>query len=141
MTKRVADGSIAQEKPSCGKGLADHAPLPAKLAGVMAAMAENLEIHMKALDLQDKNSRLEYEAYRQLVQQHRDLAERLMSTAEQMAGYRALPMGKHDEKAMSGPTVVDAFERLVELEQELLTLVRTRVDQHQKILDKMCKAR
>jgi DNA mismatch repair ATPase MutS len=141
MTKPVAEKSTAVEQPSCGKGLAEHAPLPAKLGEVMASMAVNLEIHMKALDLRDKNSRLEYEAYRQLVQQHRDLAERLTSTAEQMAGYRALSMGSHDEKAMSGPKVVDAFKQLVELEQELLTLVRTRVDQHQKILDKMCKAR
>jgi hypothetical protein len=49
------------ERPTCGKGLAQNSVLPAKLGEWAAAMAENLDIHMRALDAEDPNSKPEYD--------------------------------------------------------------------------------
>lgn len=38
------------DQATCGQGLAQHATLPAKLADAFAAVADNLEIHLAALD-------------------------------------------------------------------------------------------
>jgi hypothetical protein len=50
------------EQPTCGKGLAENSILPAKLGQLVDAMAENLRVHMHALDLTDQNSCAEYDA-------------------------------------------------------------------------------
>ena len=89
---------------------------------------------MKALDLTDQNSKQEYDAYRDLVTKHRQAATRLQEIARQMAGYRDLPMGRHDQKAMSAPATLEAFKKFVQLEQELLELLQTRVEQHRQML-------
>ena len=97
-------------------------------------MAESLELHMEALDLSDPNAKREYDAYRKLAQEHRQTAGELVATADEMAGYRDLPMGKHDEKRMSDPRLLEAFERVVSLEQELLWLLQERIARDQKML-------
>jgi hypothetical protein len=104
------------------------------------AVAEILERHMKALDLTDGNSKGEYDAYRDLVRQHRSVANQLQETAVQMVGYRDLPMGRHDMKAMASPEVVDAFEQFVRIEQELLALLQTRLEQDRHMLADMAGA-
>jgi hypothetical protein len=48
-----------EEEPTCGKGLAEQSVLPAKLGQLMASLADNLEVHLKALDLTDENARQE----------------------------------------------------------------------------------
>ena len=101
------------EQPTCGKGLAENSALPAKIGELISAMAENLSVHMKALDLTDQNSRMEYDAYEELTKELHQIADRLQATATQMAGYRDLPMGRHHEKAMMHPRVGDAFEKFV----------------------------
>ena len=65
------------DQPTCGKGLAEHAVLPAKLGALTAAMATVLEIHMKALDLKDENARREHEAYRRLAKEQHSIAAQL----------------------------------------------------------------
>ena len=65
------------EQPTCGKGLAENSILPATLGKLLTAMTENLEIHMKALDLTDQNSQAEYNAYEELVKQFRQIAAQL----------------------------------------------------------------
>lgn len=60
-------------EPTCGKGLAENSVLPAKLGELMASVGGILETHMKALDLSDENSRKEQDAYRQLVEEHREM--------------------------------------------------------------------
>ena len=65
------------EQPSCGKGLADNSVLPAKLGNLIAAMAENLAVHMDALDLTDQNSQAEHDAYARLVKELRQTAIQL----------------------------------------------------------------
>ncbi|HEX5759532.1 MAG TPA: hypothetical protein VF121_10085 [Thermoanaerobaculia bacterium] len=103
------------EHPTCGEGLAEHSALPAKLGELIAAMAENLEVHMQALDSKDPDARREH----------------------RMAGYRDLPMGRHDEKAMAGPEVLAAFETFVRAKQELLELLRKSAEQDQRMLAAM----
>jgi len=97
-------------------------------------VAENLELHMEALDLGDPNAKREYDAYRKLAQEHRQTAGELVATADEMGGYRELPMGKHDPKRMSDPRLLEAFERVVSLEQELLWLLQERIARDQKML-------
>jgi hypothetical protein len=46
----------AAEQLTCGKGLAENSILAKTLAQLVAAMAENLDAHSKALDLTDQNS-------------------------------------------------------------------------------------
>jgi len=97
-------------------------------------MAENLERHTEALDLSDENSRREREAYLDLAKGYRQIATQLQTIARQMAGYRDLPMGRHDPKAMASPKLRDAFEKFVSLEQDLLTLLQKRVEQDRTML-------
>jgi hypothetical protein len=119
---------------TCGQGLAANSALPAKLSELTAAVARNLEVHLQALDLTDANAKQERDAYGELAKQHRDIAAQLRATAEQMAGYRNLPMGKHDQDAMTSPRVLEAFEAFVKVENDLLILLQGRVKQDQQML-------
>jgi hypothetical protein len=122
---------------TCGRGLAEHSALPAKFADVMSSVATVLEVHMRALDLTDESSQKEFDAYRQLVNQHRDAAVQLHTIAREMAGYRNLPMGRHDPTAMAAPAAADAFEGFVTLEQELVTLLDARLAGDREMLVQM----
>jgi hypothetical protein len=123
-----------ETQPTCGKGLAEHSILPAKLGEWTAAMAENLELHVEALDLTDERSRRERDAYLGLAEEYRQISMQLRTTAGRMAGYRDLPMGRHDPKAMASPSMRAAFERFVTREQELLALLQNRVEQDRRML-------
>ncbi len=112
----------SDDPPTCGKGLAEHSVLPARMAEVLTALADNLATHMTALDLTDANARKEYDAYNRLERSYRSIGSRLQTTAQQMAGYRDLPMGRHDEKAMSDLKILATFERYVKLEEELVAV-------------------
>ena len=122
---------------TCGQGLAENSVLPAKLSELIGSMAEILEIHMGSLDLQDNDSRLEHEAYRELVSEQRRNAAKLGETARRMAGYRDMPMGRHDMSAMSAPKAVEAFEKFVKLEEELLLMLEKRLVADRKTLSEM----
>lgn len=122
------------DEPTCGKGLAEHSALPAKLAELIGAVADNLEIHMTTLDPADANARKELDAYENLTHQHRQIAALLRSTGEEMAGYRELPMGRHDEAALSDPRLVDTFERLVSIRRETVELLQAMLEQEESLL-------
>jgi hypothetical protein len=128
------------DQQTCGKGLAENSALPAKLGDLTESMAGILEIHMGALDLEDNDSRREHEAYRELVRDHRRVASELRETARRMAGYRDLPMGRHESSVMSSPRAVEAFEKFVKLEQELVALLQNRLEGDRKMLEAMGKA-
>jgi hypothetical protein len=125
------------DQATCGKGLAEQAVLPAKLGELTASVADILDSHTQALDLTDERSRQEYEAYRHLANAHRQAGLQLEAIAKQMAAYRDLPMGRHDEKAMAAPAVLESFQRFVRLEQELLSLLHRRMEQDQQMLAAM----
>jgi hypothetical protein len=125
---------VMEDQPTCGKGLAAHASLPALLGDVMSSMAEVLAHHMTALDLGDPNTRAEYEAYGALVDGHRTSADQLHSIALRMAASRDLPMGRHDVSVMGDETATRVLERLVQQEEALVAVLRSRVAEHRAML-------
>lgn len=123
-----------EQQSTCGQGLADNAALPAKLAEVFAAVAENLEIDLTALDPKDKGSRPEFDAYVALATEYRELESRVRALAVQMEGCRELPMARHDMTVLKSPDAAKALERLVTQKEELAALLRDWVEQYQAIL-------
>ena len=58
------------EEQTCGKGLAENARFPERLAAATAAMAEVLAFHRRSLALNDAASQREDDAYAQLVREY-----------------------------------------------------------------------
>jgi hypothetical protein len=126
-----------EDQPTCGKGLAEHSAIPRSMGAFAKAVARVLETHAEALDSADADAREEHAAYSVLVEEHRSNAAALTATADRMAGYRDLPMGRHDESVMSGQKAMQAFEDFVRAEQELLALLQPLVEQDQAMLAEM----
>jgi hypothetical protein len=125
------------DQPTCGQGLAARSPLPAKLAELTAAMAKVLETHTGALDLDDEDARTEHHAYQSLVTQHRSIAPQLQATGAEMAGYRDLPMGRHDMRVITSAEAIEAFASFVKIEDELATLAAQMLEQDRQMLAAM----
>ena len=125
------------DQQTCGKGLAEHSALTASLGELVASTARVLEVHMKALDLTEESSRRELDAYRELASAHRRIASELADTARRMAGYRTLPMGRHDMTAMMSAAPRHAFAGFVAHEEALVALLGTRLAQDKAMLDAM----
>jgi hypothetical protein len=121
-----------EEQQTCGRGLAEHSELPARIAEVTEAMADNLRVHMQALELDDEPARQEHAVYLHLVEEQRQAAGRLRAVAGEMAAARDLPMGRHDTQTMRSPEVGEAFQRFVEARQELLHLLQQMAGQDQR---------
>lgn len=119
---------------TCGQGLAHHAALPGRLAHVFAAIAENLETHLTALDPTNKGSRREFDAYVALATEHREIESRLRALAVQMESYRDLPMAEHDMTVLNSRDASNALERLMAQETELAALLQEWVEQYQGML-------
>jgi hypothetical protein len=128
------------DEQTCGRGLAEHSVLPAQLAEVTDAMADNLQAHMQALELDDEAARQEHAVYLRLAEEERQTAARLRAVAGEMAAARDLPMGRHDTQTMASPEVADAFQRFVKAKQELLVLLQRMVEQDQRMLAEMRQA-
>jgi hypothetical protein len=125
------------EQPTCGQGVAAHSLLPAGLAEVTDAVAADLEVHTKALDLDDQAARQEHAVYLRLAGAHRQAAAQLRAIAEDMAAQRELPMGTHDEQVLASPEIVEAFQRFVAAKQELLALLQQLLEQDRRMLAEM----
>ena len=106
------------DQQTCGQGLAEHSALPAQLAEVTEAMADNLQVHMAALELDDEPAREEHAVYLRLVEEQRQTAGRLRAVAREMTAARDLPMGRHDAETLRSPEVGDAFRRFVKARQD-----------------------
>jgi hypothetical protein len=130
----MEDTMADTDQPSCGRGLAEHSALPGTFADVLAAIAENLEIHRKALDPSDEAAIPERHAYTRLTGQLRTAASELRTIAAEMSGYRDLPMGRHDPAALSSEPIVQALETLVKREQELMALLETWLQRYRTML-------
>jgi hypothetical protein len=122
------------EEHTCGQGLAENSVLPAQLAEVTEAMADNLMAHMQALELDDEPARQEHAVYLRLCEEQRQAAARLRAVAGEMAAARELPMGRHDTQTMTSPEVAHAFQRFVKAKQELLALLQRTAEQDQRLL-------
>ena len=129
----LGDNLTMADKSVGGKALAGDSLLPAKLSALMASVAENLELHMKALDLKDANARRENKAYAKLAKEHRNISASLQAIAREMAGYRDLATGKHHEDALSDPKILAAFEKFMRAERELIILLKKRMHRNSKI--------
>jgi hypothetical protein len=125
------------EEQTCGQGLAENSVLPAQLAEVTEAMADNLQAHMQALELDDPAARQEHAVYLRLVEEQRQTAGRLRAVAGEMAAARDLPMGRHDAQTMTSPEVTHAFQHLIRAKQELLALLQRTADQDRRMLAAM----
>jgi hypothetical protein len=123
------------DRPTCGEGLAANSILPAKLAELMSARAEVLKVHTRALDLTDAAAQKDLDAYTTLERTHRDVASELADLGEEMAGYRNLPMGRHDTTVMADPKgQTEAFRRFVAVERDLLALLQTKLEGEEELL-------
>jgi hypothetical protein len=127
------------DEQTCGKGLAENSVLPAKVSELIDALAENLDLHLTTLDLTDENSKREDDVYRMLVREYSGVAARLEKTAKRMAGFRDLPMGRHDAEAIRDLKHFEAFKHFVTVEEELLHLLQMRVEQDREVLIEMGK--
>ena len=122
------------DEPTCGLGLAEHCVIPAKMGELIAALAENLELHIPTLVMSQDASRFEHEAYTKLAAEHHAIAEALTAVAAHMAGYRNLPMAVHDDKALADPKVAEAFGRYVKLQRELIAVLQKALARDQELL-------
>jgi hypothetical protein len=129
------------QPPTCGRGLADNASLPAKLGELSSALGSILEAHIPSLDLTDDRSRTESEVYQDLAKDLRRAGLLLETIARQMSGSRDLPMGRHDKRALASPAALNSFQGFAQLEQELLTLLQHRLEQDRHMLTAMGAAR
>ena len=125
------------EQQTCGRGLAEHSVLPERLSEVIEAMAENLRVHMQALELDDEPAREEHAVYLRLAEEQRQAAGRLRAIAGEMAAARDLPMGRHDTQALTSPEVADAFRRFVEAKQELAATLQGMAEEDERLLAAM----
>jgi hypothetical protein len=102
---------VTEEPTTCGEGLAANAELPRAAGALLLTLAGNLEAHLATLDLSDGHARRERDACLHLAAEHRRIASRLETVADEMASYRDLPQGRHDREALTSDTVHGAFAR------------------------------
>jgi hypothetical protein len=111
--------------------------LPARLAELVEAMAENLRVHLGALELDDEPARQEHAVYLRLAEEQRQAAGRLRAIAGEMAAARDLPMGRHDLQTLSSPEVADAFRHFVVVKQELAATLEGMAEDDRRMLAAM----
>ena len=119
---------------TCGRGVAEQAILPSRLADLTESMAAVLEFHQQALDRTDSDSRSEFEAYEQVARALRRSASELKATSSRMAESRPVPMGQHDMEALSSPQAVQIFAGFVQAEGALLALLQVRMKDDRRML-------
>jgi uncharacterized protein YndB with AHSA1/START domain len=127
---------VPPAQASCGVGLAQHATIPAKIAPMLAALADTLETHRALIVSGSPNARREDDAYRQLAASYRELAQGVDKVAAQMASYRDLPPCPHDETAF-GAEQRQALQRFVQAQSELLALLRPAAERDEALLASM----
>ena len=129
------DGSGSEEAWTCGKGLAEHAGVPAGMAELLAALADNLRSHVPTIDVSDPDGRAERDAYVRLTNEYAGIAERLGATAERMRSYRDLAPAPHHEEALGDPALMRAFERFVSVEGKLADALTVAAERDRRLLE------
>lgn len=125
------------DEPTCGKGLAENAVMPERMAKLLQATANVLENHIRSLDRADPNGNREIEAYERLVRDHRAAAIQVSALADAMRSYRDLPAADHDMLALGDARSVDVMDALVRAEEDLLSPLRDRAAEHGEMLRSM----
>lgn len=126
-----------KESQTCGQGLAANSWLPAKLSDVISAMADVLENHKSALNVDEATGRQEFDAYASLVNKYGEIADRLDEAAAEMKGYRDLAMAEHDKSVMTSSQSLTVFQRLVKAKEELRQMLDETSSQDAKLLAQM----
>ena len=120
---------------TCGRGIAASAVVPSALAEVAAGLAQNLEVHTRALDPDDPAAGREAGAHtRDIARSLRSAATALQTAAAEMDAAVDLPMGAHDMAAMATTDVLDAFERHVAAEEDLFRVLEARRADNEQML-------
>jgi hypothetical protein len=122
---------------TCGQGLVQNAVLPLQVSRLIAALAEVLDAHRPALDLDDPAGRDEEAVYSDLVRRYRRVADELQGAAERMSAAGGLPAARHEERVMAGGRAREAFAALVSCEQDLARLLQERLPADQQMLGQM----
>lgn len=123
-----------EEQDTCGRGLAQSAVVPAALAAVASGMAQNLEVHVRALDPSDAAAAQEQGVYERVAHRLRSAAADLQVAAAEMASAVDLPMGAHDMAAMTTTDALGAFEGYVAAEDDLRGLLDARREDNEQML-------
>ncbi len=100
----------------------------------MASVAEIIELHMKALDLQNKKARKEYRSYAQLAKEHRDISRSLQGIADELERFRKTARGKPNADALSDANILAAFEKFMKAEKKVIGLLQKRMRRNLKTL-------
>jgi hypothetical protein len=137
MTNRDPIEEAGDGQPTCGKGLATRSALPARIAELLAALACNLAAHIPTLDSSDPAAQKELGAYTALARQFREVSGRTAAIADEMAGYRDLPMARHDPGALTDPRIARALEAFISRERDLAALLQQQADEDRRILVQM----
>ncbi|MGY1662664.1 hypothetical protein ACI78Q_15710 [Geodermatophilus sp. SYSU D00705] len=124
-----------EDQPTCGRGLAQNAAVPAALAAVAAGLAHHLEVHVRALDPGDAAAAQERGAYERVAQSLRSAAADLRAAAAQMASADDLPMGAHDIAAITTPDALGAFEAHVAAGAALRRVLDARREENAQMLE------
>jgi hypothetical protein len=127
---------IVAGEPACGSGLAQHATVPAKIATLLAALAETLATHRAMLVLSDPASQREDAVYAELAKSFEQIASLTEQAAKYMASQRELAMGKHDMSAW-GDAQLRAFQRFVAAQGRLLAILRVAAARDEAMLRSM----
>ena len=125
---------MVEEQPSCGSGLAQNSVVPAALAAVTVSLAQNLEVHARALEPGDAAAAQEQGVYQRVARSLRSAATDLQAAAAEMASAVDLPMGAHDMAAMTTTDVLAAFENYVAAEDNLRRLLEGRREENELML-------
>ena len=123
-----------EEQPSCGSGLAQNSVVPAALAAVTVSLAQNLEVHARALEPGDAAAAQEQGVYERVARSLRSAATDLQAAAAEMASAVDLPMGAHDMAAMTTTDVLAAFKNYVAAEDNLRRLLEGRREENELML-------
>lgn len=123
-----------EEEPTCGRGLAQSSVVPSALAAVAARLAQNLEVHTRALDPGDAAAAQERGVYERIAHSLRSAAADLQAAAAEMASAAGLPMGAHNMAAITTTDVLDAFEGYVAAEDDLRRMLDARRADNEQML-------
>jgi hypothetical protein len=129
------EGQTVDEEPTCGRGLAQSADVPSALAAVAVGLAQNLEVHVRALAPDDPAAAQEDAVYDRVARSLRSAAADLEAAAAEMAAAVDLPMGAHDMAAMTSTDVLDAFAGYVAAENDLRRLLDARREENEQMLE------
>ena len=105
---------------SCGQMTAEAAGMPAKVAELMTAYADEADAHAAFMaGSKEKGAAAEADGQKKLAHSYRDSAAMLAKTADAMRGASAWPAVKHDMKAMMADAKLkSAMDKVAALQKE-----------------------